>query len=214
VADIPGLIEGASEGKGLGDEFLRHVERTKVLIHLIDAWSEDVSKAYSTIMTELGAYKIDLTHKPQIIALSKIDGLDDEIIADQLGKLKKAAPKDSQLFAISAPSRAGTKELLYAVLELVRKSRVAVQEASDAKLPIIGIKEDDKAWHIAKEGDDFYVRGRKIERFAIRADVDTEEGERRVRDIMRKMGIMSALERQGIVPDQKIHIGSICTIEY
>lgn len=213
-ADIPGLIEGASEGKGLGDEFLRHVERTKVLIHLVDAWSDDVVASYKTIMTELAAYKIDLSKKAQIIALSKIDGLDEDIVADQLAQIKKVAPKGTLIFAISAPSRTGTKELLYAVLKLVQTAKTEVQEIEDNALPIIGIKEDDKAWHISKENDEFYVRGRKIERFAVRADVASEEGERRIRDIMRKMGIMAQLERQGILPEQKIHIGEICVIEY
>lgn len=80
IADIPGLIEGASQGKGLGDEFLRHVERTGVLLHLIDSYNDDISKAFKTIYAELKAYKLDLTTRPQIIALTKIDGLDDEIV--------------------------------------------------------------------------------------------------------------------------------------
>jgi GTPase len=74
MADIPGLIEGASQGKGLGDEFLRHTERTNVLLHLIDAYNEDVAAAYKTIMQELKDYKVDLTSRPQVVALTKIDG--------------------------------------------------------------------------------------------------------------------------------------------
>ena len=214
VADIPGLIEGASEGKGLGDDFLRHIERTKVIIHLIDAWSSNVAEDYKTIVSELAAYKIDLSTKPQLVALTKIDGLDEDIVADQLALLKKVASKNHEVFAISAPSKKGTKELLYAALKLVKEEREqsSIQEANT--LPIIGIKEDDKAWRIVQENNEFYVHGRKIERFAVRAHTDTEEGERRVRDIMRKMGIMTALERQGIMPEQKIHIGTVCTLEY
>ncbi len=214
VADIPGLIEGASEGKGLGDEFLRHIERTKVLVHLIDAWNSDVVAAYKTIVGELAAYKIDLSKKPQIVAISKIDGLDADIIADELKQIQKILPKGVPLFAISAISKTGLKELLYSALDFVKNSQEEQQEIDDNTLPIIGIKEDEKSWHITKESDDFYVRGRKIERFALRVDVDTEEGERRLRDIMRKMGIMTALERQGIEPDQKIHIGIVCVLEY
>src|SRR5207253_3257861 len=81
-ADIPGLIEGASQGKGLGDEFLRHVERTQVLVHLIDAYQEDVAAAYQTIMGELKAYKVDLSAKPQVVALTKVEGLDKDSIKD------------------------------------------------------------------------------------------------------------------------------------
>ena len=89
-ADIPGLIEGASTGKGLGGEFLRHIERTKVLIHLVDAYQDDVVAAYRTIQKELSDYRIDLSKKPQIICLNKIDGLDEEIITDIRSRLQKA----------------------------------------------------------------------------------------------------------------------------
>src|SRR5207253_10577020 len=92
-ADIPGLIEGASQGKGLGDEFLRHVERTLVLVHLIDAYNDDIAGAYKTIQEELKAYKIDLTARPQIVVLSKIDGLDEDMVEDRLKELAKALPK-------------------------------------------------------------------------------------------------------------------------
>ncbi len=211
VADIPGLIEGASEGKGLGDEFLRHVERTKVLVHLIDAWANDVVVSYKTIMQELSAYKIDLSTKPQVVALTKIDGLDPEIIADELKQLKKVIPKGTKLFAISAISRLNTKELLYDVLKLV--SDVKLKEPVDL-IPVIGIMQDDSAYKITKVDDGFKVSGRKIERFAVRAHTDTEEGQRRLRDIMKKMGIMHYLDKQGIIPGQRIHIGSICTLEY
>src|SRR5690606_13473513 len=79
-ADIPGLIEGASEGKGLGEEFLRHVERTKLLVPIIDCYEEDVAVSYLTIMNELKSYSSDLARRPQIVALNKIDGLDEEIV--------------------------------------------------------------------------------------------------------------------------------------
>ena len=213
VADIPGLIEGASEGKGLGDEFLRHVERTKVLVHLIDAWSNDVVESYKTIMGELKAYKIDLSTKPQIVALSKIDGLDNEIITDELSQLQAVVPAQTPLFAISAISKQNTQELLYKVLEKVTQLKEQEAEAEDT-IPVIGVREDESAWRVVQVDDGFKVTGRKIERFALRADISTEEGQRRVRDIMRKMGIMRSLEKQNILPGQNIHIGTICTIEY
>lgn len=214
VADIPGLIEGASEGKGLGDEFLRHVERTKVLIHLVDAWTDDVAAAYKTIQGELAAYKVDLSSKPQLLVLSKIDGLDKDIVEDQMKQLKKAAPKGQKMFAISALSKAGTKELLYAVLELVQKARTAEAEEASNTLPVIGVKEDEQAWKITREEDLFIIRGRKIERFVQRAHTGTEEGDRRIRDIMGKMGILSGLQRAGIEPGHMIRIGTTYTTEY
>ena len=132
-ADIPGLIEGASQGKGLGDEFLRHVERTKVLIHLIDAYQDDIAVAYTTIQNELRDYKTDLTQKPQVVVLTKIEGLDDEIVKDRLSDLQSLVPAETALMAISAQSKQGVKELLYEVKSLVDKARVEESEAKAAE---------------------------------------------------------------------------------
>ena len=214
VADIPGLIEGASEGKGLGDEFLRHVERTKVLIHLIDAWQDDIVGAYKTIQGELAAYKIDLSTKPQLVVLSKIDGLDQDIIDDQKATLQKHLGKKNPVYALSATSKTGTKEVLYAALTLVKAAREVEAEEQANTLPIIGITEDERAWHIEKVEDGFMVRGKKIERFATRVDENSDEGQRRLRDIMRKMGIAKELEKLNIETGDKIHIGIICSLEY
>ena len=88
IADIPGLIEGASEGKGLGDAFLRHVERTAVLLHLIDVYEDDVAERYQTIRSELEKYQPELINRPEVIALTKTEGLDDDIISMQIDSLK------------------------------------------------------------------------------------------------------------------------------
>lgn len=206
VADIPGLIEGASEGKGLGDDFLRHVERTKVLVHLVDVYHEDVAHIYKTIREELKAYKIDLSDKPEIIALSKIEGLDDDIVADQLKKIKKVAAKGTPIFAISAMSGQGLKELLYKVDEVV--SRAAEEEVeADEDIPVISLPDTSESWQVVKRDDTFVITGEKIERFAKRTNFDSQEGVERLRDIMRKMGIMHELERQKIDPDQEIQFG-------
>lgn len=208
-ADIPGLIEGAAEGKGLGDEFLRHVERTAVLMHLVDAYQDDVAGAYKTIQNELKAYKIDLSTKPQIVVLTKIESLDDEIVADRLADLKKVAPKGTLLFAISAQAHVGLNQLLHATNDLVAKERARVvetEEAEAAQLPRLTITNDQLAWNIQKTGDYFMVTGRKIEKFAARTDFDNEDGIQRLRDIMKKMGIMHALVRQGINPGEFIQI--------
>ena len=102
IADIPGLIEGASEGKGLGDAFLRHVERTAVLLHLIDAYSDDVAASYRTIRNELAKYSSELAERPEVVALTKAEGLDDEIIAMQREALQSVVSSDTPIFVISA----------------------------------------------------------------------------------------------------------------
>lgn len=216
IADIPGLIEGASEGKGLGDAFLRHVERTAVILHLIDAYTDDVAKAYKTIRNELAAYSEELAERPEVVALTKIEGLDDELIQMQVDAVKAVAG-DSLVFAISSPARTGLKE----VLRELRKEVVAIREAEkeeleegeDAGLAIISLTQDDKAlaWHIKKIDDGektvFVVKGHKIEKFARRTQFDNYEGVNRLRDIMKKMGITHALNRAGAEGDSVIRIG-------
>jgi GTPase len=206
VADIPGLIEGASEGKGLGDEFLRHVERTKVLVHLIDAYNEDVTKAYKTIRAELAAYKVDMSERPEIVALNKIDGLDQDIIDDLTSQLKKVVAKETPLFAISAASGAGITQLLREVVKVCdRVVEEATEEADE--IPTITLENTEDSWYVTKTDEGFVVTGAKIERFAMRTDFENEAGIERLRDIMRKMGIMHELERQKIDPDELIIIG-------
>lgn len=210
VADIPGLIEGASEGKGLGDEFLRHVERTLMLVHLIDIYNDDVVKAYTTIQTELKAYRFDLTKLPQIVVLTKIEGLDDDIVADRLNALKSVVPRGTKLFAISAPSQQNVSGLLYAIKEVIdkerkRQAKKAAKIADD--LPVIKLKEDENRWTITKTDKGFVVAGRKIERFASRTDFSNFHSVARLRDIMKKMGILRQLIREGIEAGDKIIIG-------
>lgn len=206
VADIPGLIDGASEGKGLGDEFLRHVERTQVLLHLIDSYSSDVAKDYKTIIKELKDYKIDLTKKPQIVALTKIEGLDKDIIADQLKNLKKVA-KGKKVYSISALSGEGLQELLFDLHDVVVKQR-AEHSAQDQEVPVIRAVEEEDVWTVELEGEDIIVRGKKIERFANRTDFESEDAVRRLRDIMRKFGILKEFEKQNIDPNSKVYFGN------
>ncbi len=209
-ADIPGLIEGASQGKGLGDEFLRHVERTSVLVHLIDAYQEDVESAYKTIMKELKDYKVDLSRRPQIVALSKTEGLDAEIIADIESKLKPLLPKNTLLTAVSAQSGDGLKPLLREVLKIVQRTQKAAKAKAKKtkKPPVITLKENPDHWFVEQNGKAYIVKGNKIERFADRTHFGNEAAEQRLRDIMRKMGIMRELRRRGVEPGDTVTIGS------
>ncbi|HET7672898.1 MAG TPA: GTPase ObgE [Candidatus Saccharimonadales bacterium] len=207
-ADIPGLIEGASHGKGLGDEFLRHVERTKLLVHMIDAYQDDVVQSYRTIQKELADYAVDLSKKPQIIAINKIDGLDEEIAADLVKKLKKAAPR-KKVTAISAQSGQGVQELLRETQKLLEKSEKKTTGKIKEKLPVIRLATMDDSWKVAKTKEGFKVSGKKIERFALRTDFESEAGVQRLRDIMRKLGVMHELERKKIQPGDKIIFDNI-----
>lgn len=139
IADIPGLIEGASQGKGLGDAFLRHVERTAVLLHLIDAYSNDVAAAYTTIRNELASYSDTLVGRPEVVGLTKCEGLEPEIIDMQLAELRKVVPSGTTVYPISALAHHGIKEVLrelYQQVELARKQKPELAEVDDDQVVI------------------------------------------------------------------------------
>jgi GTP-binding protein len=208
-ADIPGLIEGASGGKGLGHDFLRHVERTAVILHLIDAYTENVAAAYKTIRDELKAYQPALIKRPELVVLSKVEGLDAEIIADLTAQLKKAAPRGTPIFAISSHSGLGLQELLFKVKDAVaaQRTKMAKTVKKDGGIPVITLDDKSGKWQVAREGKRFVVTGPRIEQFAQRTDFNNDEAVQRLRHIMRKMGILHELTRQGIEPDQVVQIG-------
>ena len=132
LADIPGLIEGAHEGAGLGDRFLGHVERCRVLLHLVDATEEDVAAAYKTVRRELKAYSAELATKKEIVALSKCDALDSGTIEEKAAALKKAAKKKP--LVLSAVSGLGMKDALFALAkEISRKDAEEDDESGDGK---------------------------------------------------------------------------------
>lgn len=205
LADVPGLIEGASKGKGLGMEFLRHVERTAVLLHLIDIY-EDVAKAYKTIQKELATYQIDLIKRPQVVVFNKIDGVDQKTRRAKINELKKIVPKGTKLFTISAVSHEGVNELLFALKQLM-KQQTPKNKAEKSGLPVLRLLSSDNQWRVHKHKGVFVVTGKKIEKFAIKTDFTNVQGVERLKDIMRKMGIMHELSRQGIVTGSKIYIG-------
>ncbi|MBK4217778.1 GTPase ObgE [Paracoccus caeni] len=129
IADIPGLIEGASEGRGLGDQFLGHVERSNVLLHLVDGTSEDVAGDARTILTELEAYSPVLMQKPRVTALNKIDALDDETIAERRAELE--AEIGGPVMTMSGVSRQGVTEVLRSLWVEVAPTRKVKGEESD-----------------------------------------------------------------------------------
>jgi len=130
VADLPGLIEGAHEGTGLGDRFLGHTERCRVLLHLVDGTAEDVGAAYRIVRAELEAYGQGLTEKPEIVALSKADAMTKEVIKAQIAKLKKACRKTPMV--LSAQSGEGVQDILRALLKVIDKA----QEDAHIKEPV------------------------------------------------------------------------------
>ena len=228
IADIPGLIEGASEGKGLGHDFLRHVDRTAVLLHLVDVYNDDAGKAYQTIREELEKYE-ELGDRPEIVALTKCEGVDSEIIEMQMASILSVNP-DARIIAISSAAHQGLTELLRELYTEVSnpaplgarpagaKTRAAALRTpsdeqglvtSDVDIPTITLGKDalKTAWKVEKTEDDkFIVTGEKIEKFARRTDLKNYASVNRLRDIMKKMGIRGELTSQGAKPDSIVSI--------
>lgn len=213
IADIPGLIEGASEGKGLGDAFLRHVERTAVLLHLIDIYSDDVAASYTTIRNELSSYSEELATRPEVVALTKCEGFDEEMIAMQVDAVKAVAGKKAEVYVISSSSHTGLTEVLRSLrtkVDAVREIEQAIEAEDEDALPVISLSDQQiaDAWTVEKDEEGvFIVRGDKIEKFARRTNFDGFENVNRLRDIMKKLGISHELSRQGATGESIIRIG-------
>ena len=223
IADIPGLIEGAAEGKGLGHDFLRHVERTAVLLHLVDVYNNDAGEAYRTIRHELEKYG-DLASRPEVVALTKCEGVDNEIIKMQTASILAVNP-EAKVFVISAAAHQGITELLR---ELQKEHLARLEQAQEkpeevsrdehmsqyepdaiSEIPTISLSPDavKTTWKVEKTEDDkFIVTGEKIEKFARRTDMNNYASVNRLRDIMKKMGIKAELTSLGAAPESIISI--------
>ena len=208
VADIPGLIEGASEGKGLGDEFLRHIERTAVLLHLVDPGSADPAADYRVIQSELAQYEVDLSLKPQLVVVTKSDTVGSETLAATKKAIQKVAGK-TPIFIISAQAHLGLLEVLRASAELVKTARDAREaELAEATVPVIDLVDLPDFWRVTVEEEGVYrVTGERIEGFARRTNFEEDDGVRRLRDILAKTGVARELRRQGIEDGDIIRIG-------
>lgn len=202
MADIPGLIEGASEGIGLGHAFLKHVERTKVLIHVVDAASvegRDPIADIRAINNELGKYNPELLKRPQVIAANKIDAIyaEDE---DPVAKIREAfEPEGIRVFPISAVAGKGVKELLYYVNELLStmdEAPVVFEREFD---PSEELKVEDLPYTVEQDEDGgFRVEGPKIEKMLGYTNLDSEKGFEFFQNFLKDQGILEKLENAGI----------------
>ena len=205
LADIPGLIEGAAEGVGLGHEFLRHIERTKVMIHLVDAAStegrdpvEDVYK----INGELAAYNADLEKRPQVIAANKIDAIYSEGEEDPIQRLKdEFEPKGVKVFPISAVSGEGLKDLLYYVRGLLDELPDTPVVYEPEYFPDEHMADNNLPYTVEQSEEDehvFIVEGPKIEKMLGYTNLDSEKGFRFFQNFLKDTGILKDLEKLGI----------------
>lgn len=203
IADIPGLIEGASQGVGLGFEFLRHVERTRLLVHLLDMLEENPINNYQIINAELQKYGGRLNDIPQIVALNKIDAADHE----KVEQVKKYFTEQSQeVFTISAATGEGTKELVFRLIQKIEEIPVPefdvhVEEDQTAH------DHDDSGYKILNYDNFFIVQGGRLERLVSVTDLRNTEAIFRLQNIIRGMGVFKALEEAGIKDGDTIRIG-------
>lgn len=211
VADMPGLIAGAAQGRGLGDEFLRHIERTRVIIHILKGTSEDLANDFVIINKELAEYSKDVANKPQILAVSQIDLLDEKgkknilkiankIIADH----PKVFKFDKKPFLLSSITKEGVRELiLEAASELDRipkkadKKAIRVFTIADAKRSNFQVIADEES---------FIVKSERLEKFAEKTDFQNPHAVMRIYDIMTRMGITKELTKKGAHFGTKIRI--------
>lgn len=197
MADLPGLIEGASQGKGLGHQFLRHIERCRVIVHIIDmsgSEGRDPYEDYVTINKELGEYEYRLLERPQIIVANKMDGDEAE------ENLKKFQEKlgDQKVFPIIAPIHEGIDAVLYAVADALETAPDFFNQEEEQESVLYTYKEEEKPFTIHNKGNGVWeVTGKKVERLVQMASFTTDDGFQRFALQIRNMGIDDALREAG-----------------
>jgi GTP-binding protein len=207
VADIPGLIEGAHHGLGLGHEFLRHVERTTVLIHLVDGADGDVGTVLGhidAINTELTLYSADLEARPQVVGINKMDLPDAQ--ANWPGLESALAARGVPAFAISAATHQGVEGLVRAVRQLLEGAR-AQQAALPEPEPVIVPPQVEELRVERLRGGGYRVHNRRAERAVAMTDMQSDEGLARLQELLRRFGVTHALGRAGVTDGDTVFIG-------
>jgi len=211
IADVPGLIPGAAQGKGLGLEFLRHVERCSVLVHVLDCGTFDPGRDPLTdldvIEAELEQYRTSLSDRPRLVVLNKADLPEGKDLADIVTPDLEA--RGYRVFTVSAVSRLGLKELTYALAEVIAADRAAkpVEEATRIVLRPKAV--DDLGFTVSEEDGVFVVRGSKPERWIQQTDFANEEAVGYLADRLARLGVEKALAEQGATPGCEVRIGDV-----
>ncbi|MEN9563753.1 MAG: GTP-binding protein [Chloroflexota bacterium] len=204
MADIPGLIEGAHEGAGLGHDFLRHIQRTRILIHMIDGQSEDPLADFSQINTELALFDTKLGKKPQVVVINKIDQPDvQEKLKDIKASFKK---KKVEIITASAMARENTREVLITAYKLLQE--LPQEKFEEEALPVYKPEVDPNLFNIHREdGDKWRVSGVAIERAAKMTYWEHYGSVRRFQRLMEKLGVDKALREAGVEDGHTVYVG-------
>ena len=208
VADVPGLIPGASEGKGLGLEFLRHVERCSVLVHVLDCATmepgRDPIDDLDVIEAELAAYG-GLLDRPRLVALNKIDVPDGRTLADMVRPILEE--RGLQVFEISAATREGLRPLSFAMAGLVMEARKAAIPDEEPRIVITPRAVNDIGFEVITEADGYRIRGERPERWVRQTDFSNDEAVGYLADRLARLGIEEALYKAGATPGATVMIG-------
>lgn len=204
MADIPGLIEGAAEGAGLGHDFLRHIQRTRVLIHMLDGLSEDPLADYSQINSELALFDPKLAQKPQVVVLNKIDQPD---VQERLKEIQASFKKKKiELFTASAMARTNTRDILITAHR--KLSEIPVEELEET-LPVYKPDVDPNQFEVTREdGDKWRVTGVAIERAAKMTYFEHDGSLRRFQKLLEKLGVDESLRKAGVEEGDTVFIGN------
>ena len=206
LVDIPGLIEGAHAGVGLGHDFLRHVERTKVLIHLIDGDRPDLVAEYHRIRTELELFDERLASKKEIVAVNKVD-LDG--VEERAARLQEELP-GREILRVSALARIGLGDLLGEVARaLAETPRDQPADVAEPPAPVIRPRPADRETRVIRDGETYVVLVRAAERIAAQVDAGDWEARTQFMEQLRRMGVMSALEKAGAGAGDVVRIGKL-----
>jgi GTP-binding protein len=203
LADIPGLIEGASEGKGLGHEFLRHIERTRVLVHLLDGAAPDPLGDFEAINAELAAFGHDLGEKPQIVAFNKMDLPDARERWPEAKKLLK--DRGYEPFAISGVTQEGVRDLLWRAAR--RLAELPPQGPSADTIPVFRLEDDERIFWVERVEDGWRVHGTRVERLATMTPFELDEAVYRFHRALDAMGVLDALREAGVQVGDTVHVG-------
>ncbi len=205
LADIPGLIEGAHQGIGLGHDFLRHIQRTRVLIHLLDGMAEDPLLDFAQINSELALFDPDLAEKPQIVVFNKMDLPE---VAERWPAIQKELKKRGHTaFSISAVAQTGVRELMYTALQTLQELP-PVKTLESEELPVYQVESDPRAFEIKNIGYAWQVIGESIERAAAMTYWEYDQSIRRFQRILHTLGIDEALREAGVQQGDTVIIGT------
>ncbi len=208
LADIPGLIEGAHMGVGLGFEFLRHIQRTRVIIHLLDGLSEDPISDYSQINSEMALFDDKLTEKPQLVVFNKMDL---PMVQEKFEEVRQFLAKTGvELLPISAVSQQNVKDLMWKAYNLLATT---IEPEQAEAIPLYKVEEDPRDYKIERWGDGWHVSGKAIERAAAMTYWEHFGSVRRFQRLMKAIGLDADLRKAGITEGENVIISEY-TLEW